>query len=227
MVRLLLVAGVTTAVLLRVQRTFSTALTAALARQDWRAVKHLITAGASVHCRNNDDRYGGMPLHWAARYGQLDLCEFLLANRADIEATNLIGSTALHHAAFSGSTDVAELLLNRGASREAITQRGCTPLHWAAGYGRDDATALLLASGARADARDREGLTALHWTARYGKEGACRLLLATGVDVGAHTSAGDTARDIALDQGHHALAAELLSYTDATISRQLQEGVGK
>ncbi len=49
--------------------------------------------------------------HYAARHNQLQICEILLKNGADIAITTRSGkATALHRAAFSGHMEVVKLL---------------------------------------------------------------------------------------------------------------------
>ncbi len=63
------------------------------------------------------DRYGYTPLHEAAFMGCKDEAELLLANGANVNATNNFGKTVLcfaENSEFRGSKDVAKLLRQRG-----------------------------------------------------------------------------------------------------------------
>jgi ankyrin repeat protein len=70
---------------------------------------------------------GDTPLHWAARYDRKDMAELLLANKADINAKDIIGMTPLHWAAFYGQKEMAEWLLAHIANAHAGDSRGWTP----------------------------------------------------------------------------------------------------
>ena len=157
------------------------------------------------------DRYGYTPLHWAAFMGHTDVAKLLLANGADVNATNDIGETPLHVAANQGHKDVAELLLASNADVNATDDFEPTPMHIAACQGHRDVAELLLAHGATVDIYDaakvckakevdallkanpglvsskdyKYGRTPLHWAALYGNNGVVKLLLTKGANVNA------------------------------------------
>ena len=62
---------------------------------------------------------------------QISCMEFLLSQRADVEARSTAGDTALVLAALCGHVDAAELLLQAGASTVATGAAGMTPLQCA------------------------------------------------------------------------------------------------
>jgi ankyrin repeat protein len=62
----------------------------------------------------SQDNTGNTPLHWAAAKGHKDLAQFLLANRADVNARNDSGRTPLQLAASNGHPGVVQLLRQRG-----------------------------------------------------------------------------------------------------------------
>jgi ankyrin repeat protein len=111
---------------------------------------------------------GDTLLHWAARNGQKDVAELLLANKADVNAKDNNGATplhramantALHIAARFAYKDFVEFLLANGANVNAIQDVGWTPLHHAALGGNKDIVEMLLAKGADANAKDKDGKT--------------------------------------------------------------------
>ena len=53
-------------------------------------------------------------MHIAAGFGRKDVVELLLANKADVNATNNNRDTPLHVAASEGHKDVAEVLRQHG-----------------------------------------------------------------------------------------------------------------
>ena len=75
-----------------------------------------------IHC-------GWTALHFAARNGQNEVAEFLLANKADLNVKDCGGQTPLHMAVQSGYKDMVELLLANGADVNAKDDHGKTPLY--------------------------------------------------------------------------------------------------
>ncbi|CAJ1355637.1 unnamed protein product [Effrenium voratum] len=75
------------------------------------------------------DRQGRTALVLAARHGRLQVCEVLVAARADVEATDFLDKTPLAYAAAARHTEIARLLLDHGAEVEAtdciVRDMGC------------------------------------------------------------------------------------------------------
>ena len=77
------------------------------------------------------------PLMLAARDGQVDEIRRLIAEGADVNATNKSGVTALHCAIFfSENTDAALALLDAGADINAVDKKSWSPLLFATYKGR-------------------------------------------------------------------------------------------
>ena len=98
-----------------------------------------------------------MPLHEAARKGDVEEVKRLLDNGADVWAQDM-GTTALYWAAFD-HVEVVKVLLEHGANVWAKGTDGWTALHNAAFRGRGDIVTVLLEHGADVWARDKEGRT--------------------------------------------------------------------
>jgi len=67
----------------------------------------------------------------AAFYGNTDLIEWLIENKADINAQDRGGWTALHFAAQEDRLDVVELLIKKGANSNIKNEYGNKPLFYA------------------------------------------------------------------------------------------------
>ena len=82
-------------------------------------VRTLLARSADVDTAFGDGMTG---LHWAARAGNTEMAELLLAAGADFEATTRIGAhTPLHVAAKAGRGPVVEILLEAGSDATATT----------------------------------------------------------------------------------------------------------
>jgi ankyrin repeat protein len=115
------------------------------------------------------DRYGMLPLHYAAEAGQIETIKFLLANGADIMARDNRGWTALHHAVDNKQAEAMELLIARGATVDARNTMQWTPLHLAV-LKMDKTMALtLIRSGADVNAKTSRELTPYNLAVDSGK----------------------------------------------------------
>lgn len=104
----------------------------------------------------------------AARRGDTQTVQRLLASGASVNACNQHGWTALMRAAQNGHTECVRLLLQAGANPNTASSGGWTPLIYiaydAAGDGAKrtiDAARLLIEFGADVNVVDTEGNTAL------------------------------------------------------------------
>jgi len=74
-----------------------------------------------------DDRYDGWllknstPLHFSSIYGHLSVVEYLINQKADINAKNIDDQTPLHYAAYNGHLSVVEYLVNQKADINSKT----------------------------------------------------------------------------------------------------------
>ncbi len=71
------------------------------------------------------------PLVWAATRRKWQHLEILLAYKAEVNRTDVNGTTALMMAASSTKPDIVEALLRRGANVNAVDFNGCTALYYA------------------------------------------------------------------------------------------------
>jgi len=120
----------------------------------------------------------------AAGSDDVELVRALLAEGADVNASQGDGMTALHRAARAGNLAMAELLIGAGANLEAKTRLGeHRPLHVASASGRSGVVAVLVAAGAEVNARTTTGATPLHFAAASGSADAVAGMLSGGAEV--------------------------------------------
>lgn len=81
----------------------------------------LVAAGADV---NAADRFGTMPLHFAAMDGQLEMLRALIEHGADVNATDASGKTPMHFAVADageqGAPEMVDSLLRGGADETTL-----------------------------------------------------------------------------------------------------------
>ena len=148
---------------------------------DLEKVRTLLAQSADVNTAFGDGMTG---LHWAARAGNVEMAELLIAAGANFEATTRIGAhTTLHVAAQAGRGPVVEILLEAGSDATATTTTGATPLHFAAASGSAEAVIALLEHDAEADSREPQwGQTPLMFAAASGRAEVIAVLLENGAD---------------------------------------------
>jgi ankyrin repeat protein len=127
----------------------------------------------------------GVPLVDAVKAGNMDTVRALVAKRADVNATEVDGTTALHWAAHFDNLAAADLLIRAGANVKATNRYGVTPLWLACINGSAAMVGKLLGAGADPNTAMPEGDTALMTAARTGNVGAVKALLLRGAAVNA------------------------------------------
>ena len=110
---------------------------------------------------NQTNVEGWTLLHWAARYGDLEVCKELLEQGANKDARKDNHETPLHWATWNGDIRVCAFLLKQGADIHARNHQGLTPLHVAIRNMNLEAVKLLLARGANIWAQKNDCKTAL------------------------------------------------------------------
>ena len=91
----------------------------------------------------------GTPLHWAAMYGQQEVCELLIEHGADLNSVDDLGLSPLRWAVDGSEVGVIRLLLDRGADVNLKDAEGITPLRRAVVKKRDEIATLLREHGAK------------------------------------------------------------------------------
>jgi ankyrin repeat protein len=149
----------------------------------------------------------------AAKRGDRTAVRTAIARKADVNASQIDGSTALHWAVERDDVEMADLLLRAGARVSARTREGVMPLQLAAINGSAPMLDRLLKAGADPNAsltpvRD----TALMMAARTGRTDALRVLVEAGADVNAkETWGGTTPLMWAVSEGHAEAAKTLIA----------------
>lgn len=166
----------------------------------------------------------GTPALWAARYGHINVLDYLIKMGADINKKH--GDvTPLFHAAFMGEQKTVEFLLSRGAEigffeavecgfkglaikmiseGEDINQfksSGYLPLHRAARYGHKEIIDYFIENGLEKNIKDNSGQNLIHSAAFGGQYELVKHLANLQVDINAQTKRGDTPLDYAVDNG--------------------------
>ena len=161
-------------------------------------VEKLLNAGANPEARTA----GETVLMTAVRTGSVDAVKLLIAQGADLSATELeSGQTMLMTAAAEAHPSLVQLLIARGADVHARSVVGFTPLIFAIRAGDLKSVKLLMAAGASANER----LPALGRLDAYG-----RRALTDGAADTTDAPDGTTVLVLAIVNAHYELADYLL-----------------
>ena len=161
-------------------------------RGDVESLKAELRSGADVNAAQGD---GFTALHWAAKLGNREVAEILIAAGADIEATTRLGShMPLHVAAAAGQAAVTEALLKAGAPVAVATNTGARSVHFAAAAGDPATLEVLVAHGADVDSVEPQwGQTPLMFAAATGRTAAVEALMEAGANPGVTAKVLDVA----------------------------------
>jgi ankyrin repeat protein len=148
----------------------------------------------------------------------------LVAQRADVNATQADGMTALHWAVHQDDLETAQLLVRAGASVKAANRYGVTPLSLACENGSAPMVDLLLTAGADANAALPGGETPVMTASRAGSIAVVRALLARGARVdGKDDRRGQSALMWAAAEGHANVVSALID-AGADVHTRLSSG---
>jgi ankyrin repeat protein len=139
--------------------------------------RHMVARGAWDI--REEDHAGRLSITVAAASNNVDLLGFLIAEGADVNATEGFGFGALHAAAKAGQCQAVEMLLRVEKINPNIADIwGTTPLHMAVDWNRERVVALMLQKKKiDINAKDSSGKTPFYVAARAGRRKIVRLFL--------------------------------------------------
>jgi len=156
---------------------------------------------------------GKTALHWAAFYGQKNVVELLLAQKADVNALDGDGFTPLHWAAEFDRSDVAEVLLdNKADFNIKVAKYGWTPLRLAVIHDHIATADVLMKGGSDPNVKDDENIPLLHQAVLSGKKDMVELLLARKANVNTKDADGETALAEAFEKGDQEIIGVLVKH---------------
>jgi ankyrin repeat protein len=185
-------------------------------------IDKLLAAKVPLEAKNKN---GHTALMLAAREGQADNVQLLIARGAKINERDEDGWTPLMLAAYNGQTSAADLLLKAKADIKVKDSKGVwDALMIALSEGRGSVAEKLIEAGAVIPAGPVSNLTPLVHTIYGGDLQSVRLVLATKPDLGARDQDGWSTLELAAYNNYPQIAMELLR---AGIDPGLKDKEGK
>jgi hypothetical protein len=135
----------------------------ALWQEDLARVEKMLQAGIDPNAQTS---IGNRPLLIAAKKGNPQMMQALIAHGAKVDAPDRNGLTPLMAAASMGLDQNVRVLISAGAKVNARDEKGSTPLIWAAISGHPQVVEILLAHGADGKVKNKDGHTALSLSKR-------------------------------------------------------------
>jgi uncharacterized protein len=170
------------------------------------SVVTLLLAAATVHAADSK-------LIDAVKKSDGAAVKTLLAQKADVKAAEVDGTTALHWASEIGNAGIVDLLLAAGADAKASNRYSITPMALASEGGHAAVIERLIKAGTDVNATFGDGQTALMSAALNGNVDALRMLLKNGAQVNAvEKFRGQTALMWAAGEGNTDATALLVEF---------------
>jgi ankyrin repeat protein len=193
-------------------------------RGDLKALELLLQYHAKPNLRSGPE--GDFAMLAAARFGQTEAVQRLIAAGADVNLSSNRGRTPLHCAAEGGYTDMAKSLLNAGANVEVEAVGGATALVAACFNGNTDIVKALLEHGADANAAGPYG-NCLSYAAKRASVEIVKMLLAHGAHPNVRAEHGLTPLMAVAESGSRRAGevAEILIAAGADPKAKTSEGI--
>ncbi|XP_053351864.1 protein TANC1 isoform X3 [Clarias gariepinus] len=211
------------------------ALIAASSMGHTQVVKELLAMDDNevvVQLDAHDTLWGETALTAAAGRGKMDVCRYLLEQRAQVQQVNRRGMCALFCAVRQGHWQVADVLLQHGADVNGSDKQGRTLLMVAACEGHLSTVDFLIAKGASLTSMDKEGLTPLSWACLKGHKNVVQFLVEKGAVIDHSDKNGRTPLDLAAFYGDadivHYLVERgaVIEHVDYSGMRPLDRAIG-
>lgn len=169
-------------------------------------------------------------LHIAAEFGHINIINFLLSKKAEINATNTYGVTALHMAAQASQHEIITLLIEQQADVNVKNGYGETALHMAVENQDEEVLKELLnCPNIKLNLQNHIGNTALHIATKLSSKNILEALLMAGKEknsilefINLKNHSCKTALEIASQRGEHNELAKLITeYEQEAIINEL------
>ncbi len=170
------------------------------------------------------DKYKRTSLHWAGKFGLVEVTEYLLEENAQVNVKDERGNTPAHLAAMYNNRDVLEILISRGTDLTEKNDDGDTALHLASKFGSEDTVGLLLSAGAEKNLQNNMGDTPVHLAVHHHHSHVVELLTEQGAELEIKNNDGETPLNSSTRFIVNIRTAETLLKAGASVNKKNNEG---
>jgi ankyrin repeat protein len=146
-------------------------------------IKLLYEAGTNINCISNDLTRNLHPIHFASKFNMLEIVNFFLQQKIDIEQKTFFGLTPLHIACEYGNYEMVKFLLSKSADLHATTNNEnhyLTPLHYATIYNHPKIIEFLIQNKANFNVFDNSNNDILYFATKFNHPNLVKLFLNIG-----------------------------------------------
>lgn len=176
---------------------------------DIRGVDLCIKAGIDVNATCNFSPHQYSALHFAIMRGHLDLLNYLIDAKANVNLKTSDRNTALHLAAAIDNIAIVRALLNAGGDVNCKNMKCNTPLHIAARQDHSSIALELIKSGANPNTVSKDCGTPLHIAVKYNNTETVDVLI-NHADINRKDHQHSTCLQVAVENGNLDVVKTLL-----------------
>ncbi|WP_265027666.1 ankyrin repeat domain-containing protein [Wolbachia endosymbiont (group B) of Chorthippus parallelus] len=149
-------------------------------------------------------------LHYAAKFGSLEVAKFLVNDQGvSFNTKTNDGNKPIHIAADFGHKNIVKFFLDKGVEVDEKGKDNWTPLHYATNKGYLEIVKLLIEKQQHINSKTMDQSTPLHYAAKKGHLSIVEFLIARGAEINVKNSDNETPLKLANDGGHEEVASLL------------------
>ena len=177
--------------------------------------------------KNPRDKYGRVPIHYAARNNNLRICKFIHEKRQPLDQRSDNGNTPLHNAANRGYVGIFEYLFESVEEKNPRGYRGMMPIHGAASNGHFEVFKFIYEKSGNKNPQDNKGRMPIHHAASNGHLEICKFIHERGDGLTPLSNDGKTPLTMAASKGHFEVSRFIFGVVEKNLTEAQKAEVVK